>query len=228
MDQLECADALCSTADGVFVVDATQHVIRWNKGAERILGFAETDILSRPCFDIVAGRLRPDKPWCQPDCKVHKCALAHTAMENFDLLTRKKSGENVWINVSIISPRNECQPITAHVIRDVTREKQAGEAIEQFLAALGLYRMTHERPDAKGHKASAAARTPALSAQDVLSSREREVLTLLAEGFSTKTVSQRLGISHYTARNHIQNILNKLDLHSKAQAVSYAFKKGLL
>jgi DNA-binding CsgD family transcriptional regulator len=37
-----------------------------------------------------------------------------------------------------------------------------------------------------------------------------------------------LQISRYTARNHIQNILAKLELHSKAQAVSYAFKKGLL
>jgi DNA-binding NarL/FixJ family response regulator len=55
-----------------------------------------------------------------------------------------------------------------------------------------------------------------------------EVLRLLAEGLSTKPLAQRLNISHFTARNHIQNILVKLDLHSKAQAVSYAFKKGII
>ncbi len=61
-----------------------------------------------------------------------------------------------------------------------------------------------------------------------LSDREIEVLTLLAEGLSTKSLAQKLSISHFTARNHIQNILVKLDLHSKAQAVSYAFKRGIL
>lgn len=75
----------------------------------------------------------------------------------------------------------------------------------------------------------AAARHPAPDRPSVaLSRREIEVLTLLAEGLSTKGLAQKLNISHFTARNHIQNILVKLDLHSKAQAVSYAFKKGIL
>lgn len=227
MHQLEHVDALCSTADGVYVVDVTQRVIRWNHGAERILGFTEPEVLSHPCHEIIAGRIRPDKPWCQPDCKVHRCALSQTPLENFDLLTRNKGGENVWLNVSIISPPDGGQPITAHLIRDVTREKQAGDAIEQFLVALGLSGIVREKTCAKGH-GTISARTPALDAQNLLSSREFEVLTLLAEGLSTKAVSERLNISHYTARNHIQNILSKLDLHSKSQAVSYAFKKGLL
>mgnify|MGYP000869657185 CR=1 FL=1 len=61
-----------------------------------------------------------------------------------------------------------------------------------------------------------------------LTAREREVLALMAEGLPTKSLARKLGISQFTARNHIQNILVKLGLHSKAQAVSYAFKKGIL
>ena len=228
MHQLEYVDALCSTADGVYVVDAAQRVIRWNKGAERILGYSEAEVLARPCYEIIAGRVRPDKLWCQPGCKVHDCVHNRTPMENFDLMMCTKSGENVWLNISVISPLNGPQPVTAHVIRDITRDKQAGHAIEQFLIALGLHGIVHEKSGAKGHKLISAARTPTLDVKNVLSNRELEVLRLLAEGLSTKAVSQRLRISHYTARNHIQNILSKLDLHSKAQAVSYAFKKGLL
>jgi len=227
MHHLDYVDALCSTADGVYVVDGNQRVIGWNEGAERILGFGEADVIARPCYELIAGRIRPDKPWCQPDCKIHNCALNRTPVENFDLLTRTKGGADIWLNVSVISPSNDDQPMTAHVIRDITREKQAGDAIEQFLIALGLHGIVRES-GAKGRKLITAARTPTLELQNVLSSREIEVLTLLAEGLSTKAVSQRLKISHYTARNHIQNILSKLDLHSKAQAVSYAFKKGLL
>jgi len=228
MNPLDYVEALCSTADGVYVVDTSQRVIGWNKGAERILGYGEADVLSLPCYELIAGRTRPEKPWCQPNCKIHDCALSRTPVENFDLLTRTKGGEDIWLNISVISPADGGQPVTAHVIRDITREKRAGYAIEQFLIALGLHGMVREKPDSRGHKLIAAARSPALEVQNVLSSREVEVLTLLAEGLSTKAVSQRLRISHYTARNHIQNILSKLDLHSKAQAVSYAFKKGLL
>ena len=54
------------------------------------------------------------------------------------------------------------------------------------------------------------------------------MLTLLAEGLPTKALARKLGISPFTARNHIQNILVKLGLHSKAQAVSFAFKQGIL
>jgi DNA-binding NarL/FixJ family response regulator len=73
-----------------------------------------------------------------------------------------------------------------------------------------------------------AAKYPMDRPSAALSGREIEVLTLLAEGLSTKNLAEKLNISHFTARNHIQNILVKLDLHSKAQAVSYAFKKGIL
>jgi len=75
---------------------------------------------------------------------------------------------------------------------------------------------------------AAASDTLPDKAPAALSARETEILTWLAEGLSTKALAQKLNISPFTARNHIQNILMKLNLHSKAQAVSYAFKKGIL
>ena len=227
MQMPEFVDALCSTADGVFVVDSSQHVLRWNEGAERILGFNEADAVVHPCYQLVSGRIRADKPWCRPDCRVQQCARKHTPMQNFDLLTRSKAGRDLWLNISIISPPDHGQPVSAHVIRDVTKEKRAGEAIEQFLAALGVHAGFKDL-QAGGSGPLLASQPAGVDLQKALSGREIEVLTLLAEGFSTGAVAQRLEISHYTARNHIQNILTKLDLHSKAQAVSYAYKKGLL
>lgn len=58
--------------------------------------------------------------------------------------------------------------------------------------------------------------------------REREVLELLAEGVSTQELAQRLVISVATARNHVQNILNKLGAHSKLEAVSIAVREGVI
>jgi len=110
-------------------------------------------------------------------------------------------------------------------------EKKRELALKQFLADLGHSGLTPEEVSTEkpaiNHIPVARYSIPDKSSA-ALSGREIEVLTLLAEGLSTKNLAQRLNISHFTARNHIQNILVKLELHSKAQAVSYAFKRGIL
>jgi PAS domain S-box-containing protein len=229
MRQPEYLETLCNTADGVFVVDANQRIICWNKGAERILKYSETEVLNHDCYRVIAGRIHPERLWCHSNCRVQSCVVKNTPLENFDLLTRTNEGEPIWLNVTVISPPDGSEKYTVHILRDVTREKHAGQAIEQFLSALGLHGFARDKyQDGKGVPKLIAARTSPAEAPLSLSNREVEVLKLLAEGLSTKALAQRLNISHFTARNHIQNILVKLDLHSKAQAVSYAFKKGII
>lgn len=60
-----------------------------------------------------------------------------------------------------------------------------------------------------------------------LTHREREILAYLARGWDARRIAAVLDIRYSTARNHVQNILNKLDAHSKAEAVAYAFENGL-
>ena len=149
--------------------------------------------------------------------------------ENFDLMTHNNNGEEVWLNISIVSSLNGVHPFIVHLIRDITQEKRVRLAIDQFLAAIGVNGggKSKLKPEKIAPKQPAGKNLPAAKPL-TLSNREIEVLTLLAEGLSTKTLAEQLNISHFTARNHIQNILAKLDLHSKSQAVSFAFKKGLL
>lgn len=58
--------------------------------------------------------------------------------------------------------------------------------------------------------------------------RERDVLRHLATGASTADLASDLNISVATARNHVQNILNKLGAHSKLEAVSVAVREGIV
>ena len=58
--------------------------------------------------------------------------------------------------------------------------------------------------------------------------REIEVLRLLAQGTSNRDIAARLGISVHTVRNHVQNIIRKCDAHSKLEAVSMAFREGVI
>jgi DNA-binding NarL/FixJ family response regulator len=61
-----------------------------------------------------------------------------------------------------------------------------------------------------------------------LSPREREILALLADGQSQKQIAAALVISPKTVATHIQHVLSKLGLHSRAQAVATAFRLGLV
>jgi two-component system response regulator DevR len=61
-----------------------------------------------------------------------------------------------------------------------------------------------------------------------LTKREREVLQLLADGKSNEAVARELVVSKHTVRNHVQNVLGKLDAHSKLEAVAIAVREGLV
>lgn len=61
-----------------------------------------------------------------------------------------------------------------------------------------------------------------------LSPREIEILQMLASGAKTNAVAEQLCISRSTVRNHIRNILTKLDVHTRLEAVRRAERAGLI
>lgn len=66
------------------------------------------------------------------------------------------------------------------------------------------------------------------SSADLLTEREREILKLVAEGFSTKEIAVKLDISVKTADNHRNNLMKKLQLHNAASLTRYAIQSGLV
>ena len=63
---------------------------------------------------------------------------------------------------------------------------------------------------------------------DVLTEREREVLALIAQGLSNQEIADQLVISAKTVNRHRENIMAKLNLHSRVELVRYAIEKGLI
>src|SRR5438105_4087217 len=72
------------------------------------------------------------------------------------------------------------------------------------------------------HGLDVAARSGAL-----LSERELEVLRLLAAGKANADIARELFLSPYTVRNHISNILSKLQIANRTEAAAYAIRSGL-
>ena len=98
------------------------------------------------------------------------------------------------------------------------RAYRAGEAVfTPGLAGLvlGEYRRLRRHRPAGG------------AAGTELTERETEVLRLVAKGLSYKQIAERLVLSHRTVQNHVQNTLNKLQLHNRVELVRYAIEQGL-
>jgi PAS domain S-box-containing protein len=216
------------TTEGLYIVDAQQRIVAWNKGAERILGHAEKDVLHRYCYEVVQGKLASGKLLCQPDCLVTRCVKRGSPPQTLDVHANTKEGRGIWLNITtVILPRKRGS-LAVHLMRDTTCHHRIRDATDQIVRALrasGVLQTVNDEPDIfRCAPPSPSAAGPLTS----LTRRELEVLHLVAEGLSNSAVAQRLGISLFTVRNHVQNILNKLALENKAQAVAYAFRSGLL
>jgi DNA-binding NarL/FixJ family response regulator len=101
---------------------------------------------------------------------------------------------------------------------DAVRRTGAGEAV--FTAGLaGLVLGEFRR----------LATAPADAGPDAprLTERETEILRLVATGLSYKQIAERLVLSHRTVQNHVQNTLNKLQLHNRVELARYAIERGL-
>lgn len=68
----------------------------------------------------------------------------------------------------------------------------------------------------------------AVDSYDLLTTREREILQLIAEGKANKEIAALLNISPYTVETHRSHILEKLNLHNPAELILYAVRKGII
>ena len=105
--------------------------------------------------------------------------------------------------------------IDADALADTLRKAARGEAV------------LHPRVAAKLMEALRRGAKPGSEVLESLSQREREVLTLMAEGLSNLQIAERLGIGEKTVKTHVSNVLGKLNVSDRTQAAVYAWKSGL-
>jgi DNA-binding NarL/FixJ family response regulator len=82
--------------------------------------------------------------------------------------------------------------------------------------------------DAKQSPVAAPVAAPSKTSNVRLSPREREVLNLLTKGHSNREIAVHLNVAHKTVKNHVSNILSKMDTSSRTQAVIQALQSGIL
>jgi DNA-binding NarL/FixJ family response regulator len=101
----------------------------------------------------------------------------------------------------------------------------AGARLE-FAAAERVFERLGAAPDL-AHLATLCAQPTAID-DERLTTREQEVLALVATGLTNRRIATRLAISDRTVDRHVSNILTKLDLPSRSAATAYAYERGLI
>ena len=119
---------------------------------------------------------------------------------------------------------------TAQARRAGVRAVLRGDATkEELVAAIAAARagLVVLHPDAL--KSPAAARAaPQGGGAAALTPREVEILGMMAEGMSNRTIAARLGISSHTVKFHVASILEKLGAGSRTEAVTFGVRQGLI
>jgi len=218
--------ALSRTSDGAFVVNQQHKIVFWNQAAQSILGFRDDEVLNRQCHRVLGGLDDQGQVICQHFCYLYTGAFQGNNMPNMDAFVLTKEGNRRWINLSTFTFQISNEParyVLVHLFRDATQKKKN----ERFVKKIA--KVTSGLREEKGnHHIKADEEILPESDYEILTSREREVLHLLARGLGTEEMADRLSISPATTRNHIQNTFGKLRVHSRLEAVAYAYQQGLI
>lgn len=104
-------------------------------------------------------------------------------------------------------------------IVDAVRRLKSGEALLSPTETIEMLRMISRKRQEEYEVQKAV---------DKLTRREKEVLQALAEGLDSKEIAEKLSITIETERTHMVNILNKLGVHSRLQALVFAARNGVV
>ncbi len=217
----EVLDVLAQSDTPALATDIGGHIVFWNRAAERLLGRPTNQVLGRRCYDVLGGKDVFGNRFCHENCSVISMSRKGEQVQGFEILTGSSPKQEQALNVSILKiPGTRSELLTlVHILQPIDRASRLTRALERLGAQKAGAAPEAWEPVTTSGPVSLPKAPP-------LTEREKEILRWVAAGLQNKEIAQKLGISLATVRNHIHNILEKLDVHSKLEAVSLAFRQG--
>ncbi|HQU84415.1 MAG TPA: LuxR C-terminal-related transcriptional regulator [Pyrinomonadaceae bacterium] len=216
----EITELVEGTADAAFALDPQGAVMAWNKAAETIFGLSKNQAIGKHCREVVKGMDECGHA-CNENCTIRQRAQNRQLINNYDLQVQTKN-KREWYNFSImiVHESKSTQPYTIHIARPADLRKRFEILMRDFVV------QQTSLSDVNVNEILSAKNTPTNNVD--LSKREIEILKFLAKGVKTSEVADKLFISRTTVNNHIQNILKKLNAHSRLEAIRRAEQAGLI
>jgi DNA-binding CsgD family transcriptional regulator/PAS domain-containing protein len=201
-----------------FATDSRDRVVFWNRGMADLVGRTSHGVLGRRCYETLQGRDLFGNRFCYANCPVIATLREGDPVCGFELTVSTGGVEErraVGLTILKVPGARPDLFTLVHVVQPIARDGRVAELLCE-LAVKGRDVVGRTRRDGRGP----AAPPPPLTR------REMEVLGHVASGLQNKEVAQTMGLSVATVRNHIHNILDKVGVHSKLEAVSLAFRNG--
>jgi PAS domain S-box-containing protein len=184
----------------VFATDPAGTIGWWPRAAERALGYTAAQVTGRRCDEALPGFGRA---FCLAGCPLRQERDEPLRPHLVELQLLDGSRRSFLCAITLFMTNRRSRPLRLY---------QLHEACASVL------------PVACGHADAPARLQAAGRTLDRLTRREAQILRELAEGRSNVEIARALDISPATVRNHTQNILSKLGVHSKLEAVVLALK----
>ena len=213
----ETLDRIARSKEAVFAIDSADRIVLWNKKCEELLGRPARAVLGKRCYDVLAGRDAQGNIYCYRNCPVAFQAREKPSepVARFPLRIPASNGEERCFDMSLfaIPSYHPALSTVVHVVREAAKKPS------------GLERDLEREA---GRREPLWPMTTSEGEPVALTAREQEVLRCLARGLSTAAIARKLSITPVTVRNHVQAILQRLEVHSKLAAVVYAYRHQLI
>ena len=212
-------ELMSRSVDGVFAIDGEQRIVFWNNACEQLTGIPAEDALYMHCHDVLKGHDPHGRKLCKSNCPLGKLSKGGPPPSQLPMRITHTDGQNLQLCVStmLVPSCREDEWNVVHVMRR-GRSIRMDEGYDYMKVPQGMAPqcVAHVDPDASQIGVS------------LLTTRERQILQLLAHGAAVNAMSDHLHISVATVRNHIQRLMAKLDVHSRVEAVAYAHRCQLI
>jgi DNA-binding CsgD family transcriptional regulator len=210
----DALDVLAGSSTAAFAIDRHDRIVYWNEGAERLLGWTAKEMLGKLCFEVLEGRDPFGNLYCTAQCPIVVGAANGEVSEPFMMHVQSKARgqETVRVRPVPLPGPGESFDCLMHLV-----DQDAGSDVAELVKRI--------KSAAAGRPQVPPAKDPIISVNP-LTPREREIILMLSNGYAALNIAARLNLSHATVRNHIQNILRKLEVHSQVEAIAVAFRRG--
>jgi DNA-binding CsgD family transcriptional regulator len=198
----DCVDTVVTqtinymTGDPAFAVDRRGVIVLWNSAVEKLLGYPASTALGKYCWKLLSGQDTNGNQYCYQHCALREMAFQRKPVSECQLRFKTASEGRKQYAISCIvvfdGPGND---LLLHTCRLEAATRKNGDNVH-----------TVNKPSSN-------------HARGALTSRELEILTLLADGKNTQEIASLMCISDRTVSNHIQHALYELHVHNRLEAV---------